>query len=426
MNLGKETTIMVTNIKELGLINFDKIEEDEFWNQSEQKELSIHKVHVYPAKFPSLIAQKAIEYCKKNKHNVEIVSDIFCGCGTVAVEAKRLGYDFYGCDINPVAVMIASVKSESYEKSKIEKSYKNIVEKYTTIEIQNKYEIANERLKYWYVESQYNELYALKETIIFCVQEEKYKKLFLCIFSSILKATSKWLTKSIKPQVDPNKEIHNVLEMFEKQYKIFLKAIEQIYYEKNAKVEIECKNVLDVDKKEYVDLIITSPPYVTSYEYADLHQLSTLWLDYTADYKELREDSIGSLYNSSKKEYTGLSEFEKKIVEKMEDGAKRKAVERYYSDMGKVVNKANELLKNSGIIVVVIGDTEYKGIKMQNAYALAEKMLLNGFEILEITKRKISNKFLPTHRDSTGKFSSNKEDRQIYSQEYILIGRKKQ
>lgn len=110
----------------------------------------------------------------------------------------------------------------------------------------------------------------------------------------------------------------------------------------------------------------------------------------------------------------------------MQDGAKRKAVERYYSDMSNVVIKARDLLTANGIMVIVIGDTEYKGIKMQNAYALAEKMILNGFEILEITKRKISNKFLPTHRDSTGKFSSSKTDKQIYSQEYILIGRKKQ
>ena len=259
-----------------------------------------------------------------------------------------------------------------------------------------------------------------------CVQEEKYKELFLCIFSSILKATSKWLTKSIKPQVDPKKEIHDVMYTFEKQYKVFLKAIKQINYKKDTKVEIECKNILEVEKREYVDLIITSPPYVTSYEYADLHQLSILWLDYTTDYKELRKDSIGSLYNSSKKVYTDLSEFEKHIVEKMQDGAKRKAVERYYVDMNNVVMKAYELLKENGIIVMVIGDTEYKGVKMQNARALAERMLLNGFEILEISKRKISNKFLPTHRDSTGKFSSNKTDRKIYSQEYILIGRKKQ
>lgn len=417
---------MISNIEELEKINFEKIREDEFWNQSEQKELSIHKVHVYPAKFPSLIAQKAIEYCKKNSYQVNIVSDIFCGCGTVAVEAKRLGYDFYGCDLNPVAVMIAGVKSSSYDLESVERYYKEIVERYSDLQKQNKYDEANDRLKYWYIESQYNELYYLKESILVCVQEEKYRELFLCIFSSILKATSKWLTKSIKPQVDPNKEIHNVMDTFEKQYKFFLKAIKQIDYKQDTKVEIECKNVLAVDKKKYVDLIITSPPYVTSYEYADLHQLSTLWLDYTTDYKELREDSIGSLYNSSKKTYTDLSEFEKRIVEKMPSGAKRKAVERYYFDMNNVVIKAGELLKENGIIVIVIGDTEYKEIKMQNAYALAEDMILNGFEIMEIAKRKISNKFLPTHRDATGKFSSNNSDRKIYSQEYILIGRKKQ
>lgn len=417
---------MISNIEELEMINFEKIKEDKFWNQSEQKELSIHKVHVYPAKFPSLIAQKAIEYCKKNDYQINTISDIFCGCGTVAVEAKRMGYDFYGCDLNPVAVMIASVKSSSYDVTSIEKYYKEIVERYNGLKKYSKYKSANDRLKYWYVASQYNKLFYLKESILVCVQEEKYKELFLCIFSSILKATSKWLTKSIKPQVDPNKEIHDVMDAFERQYKVFLKAIEQIDYNQNTKVEIECKNILDVDKKEYVDLIITSPPYVTSYEYADLHQLSTLWLDYTSDYKELRKDSIGSLYNSNKKTYTGLSGFEKSIVEKMPDDAKRKAVERYYSDMNNVVIKTGELLKNNGIIAFVIGDTEYGGIKIQNSYALAENMILNGFEILEITKRKISNKFLPTHRDATGKFSSNKLDRQIYSQEYIIIGRKRQ
>lgn len=37
---------------------------------------------------------------------------------------------------------------------------------------------------------------------------------------------------------------------------------------------------------------------MTSYEYADLHQLSSLWLGYTEDYRDLRKGSIGSIYNS--------------------------------------------------------------------------------------------------------------------------------
>ena len=35
------------------------------------------------------------------------------------------------------------------------------------------------------------------------------------------------------------------------------------------------------------------PPYVTSYEYAGLHQLSSLWLGFASDYRSLREGSIG-------------------------------------------------------------------------------------------------------------------------------------
>lgn len=416
---------MIATVSELELIDFDGIQEDKFWNQGVQKELSIHKVHVYPAKFPSLIAQKAIAYCKNKDIDVKTISDIFCGCGTVAVEAKRLGYNFYGCDLSPVAVMIASVKSATYDIGLIEKYYCQIEKNYNRSTIVNKYKDANNRLKYWYLESQYNELYSLKKSIVKCVKEEKYMQLFLCIFSSILKSTSKWLTKSIKPQVDPNKEVHDVFATFKKQYRVFLGAIKEINYSYDTKMEIECKNVLCIDKTNYVDLIITSPPYVTSYEYADLHQLSTLWLGYSDDYKELRADSIGSLYNSKEEKYNELYKFEKTIVNKMQTGAKRRAVERYYSDMNAVVKKAQELLVTNGIMVMVIGDTEYNGIKMRNAHALSESMIINGFEIVEITKRKISNKFLPTHRDTSGRFSSKNTDRQIYSQEYILIGRKK-
>ena len=72
----------------------------------------------------------------------------------------------------------------------------------------------------------------------------------------------------------------------------------------------------------------------------------------------------------------------------------------------------------------VIGDTEYKGIRIENAKSLAESMIRKGFVIQQISKRKIANKFLPSHRDANGKFSSNKDDRKIYSQEYIVIGRK--
>ena len=203
--------------------------------------------------------------------------------GTVAVEAKRKGYDFWGCDINPVAVLLAEVKTNDYCLNKVKKYYDTIIEDYQNLDgNENYFTDSNERLQHWYTESQYNKLYNLKLAIENSVPKGKYLDLFYCIFSSILKSTSKWLTSSIKPQVDPQKSEHDVLEAFKKQTKVFMDAIEQEDYKK-SRTNIKCENVLEAFHKNYVDLIITSPPYVTSYEYANLHQLSTLWLGYVND-----------------------------------------------------------------------------------------------------------------------------------------------
>lgn len=414
----------ISTIQELEQLNFDLIPEDEFWNAGEQKELLIHKVHVYPAKFPSLIAQKAFEYASNYNYKVNRVADIFCGCGTVAVEACRKGYDFYGCDLNPVAVLLAEVKTTQYKRDEIERIGKKIIDNFNRNEHKDTFQSANERLKYWYVESQYNELYHLKQLIDTFDMSDDYHKLFLCIFSSILKPTSKWLTKSIKPQVDPNKEIHCVIETFEKQLKIFIKAIEQEDYKGENEVEIQRMNVLDIEKEAYVDLVVTSPPYVTSYEYADLHQLSSLWLGYASNFTDLRKDSIGSQYGADKTIQWELNDTAKKITEQFPGNSQGAAIARYYSQMENVVKICCKLLRPQGFCVFVIGDTEYKGIRIENAKSLAESMIRKGFVIQQISKRKIANKFLPSHRDANGKFSSNKDDRKIYSQEYIVIGRK--
>ena len=351
------------------------------------------------------------------------VADIFCGCGTVAIEAKRKGYNFWGCDFNPVAILLSRVKTNDYDSNTVKQYADEIIKIFQEECTEDEYDNANLRLQYWFVHEQYNDLHKLKKIIDNLNCDEKYHELFLCVFSSILKRTSKWLTKSIKPQIDPNKKRYDVLDSFMQQVNVFIKAIEEEDYCNNADIQFVCQNVLDIDKKNYVNLIISSPPYVTSYEYADLHQLSSLWLEQVNDYKELRENSIGSIYNTKGVDYPNLTATAKAIVDQFKNSQKG-AIARYYSQMHEVIAKAYQLLETSGLCVFVIGDTEYKNVKIQNAKCLAEAMIENGFIIEDISKRRVENKFLPSHRDSIGRFSSSKEDRKIYSQEYIIIGRK--
>lgn len=412
-------------------VSTDAIAVDEKWNFSENSEYLMHTLHAYPAKFPAFIASKAFDYAQDEGVNIKTVSDIFCGCGTVALEAKIQGKDFWGCDINPVATLIAKAKSASYNIKTVERYHLSIQQTIKEIPVQPaQYQQANQRLQYWFTEDNYIELYKIKTAIEQCTPNGKYRTAFLCLFSSILKASSKWLTKSIKPQVDPNKREANVQKLFELQYKKFLRAVKELKtLDSSSEIAINNKNFLKIYSLPKVDLVITSPPYVTSYEYADLHQLSSLWLGFVDDYRELRQGSIGSVYNSDdfQLEVNELSPIGQSIVENLMknsgETSKVRSVARYYLDMQRVVERCSNMLNKGGMAFFVVGDTEYKGVKIMNSEHLIESLQSSGFSDIKLAKRRISNKLLTPYRDNTGKFSSDKTQRKIYHEELIISGR---
>lgn len=410
-------------------LDYNTIDIDEKWNDCDEMELTMHTIHAYPAKFPAFMASKAFEYARDEGVNIGRVADIFCGCGTVALEAKNHNYNFWGCDINPVATLIAKVKSNEYDKLLFEQYYSQILKEFEKIELaENVYEKANERLQYWFEENSFCELLKIYMAINEEVTEEKYLEAFRCIFSSILKAASKWLNKSIKPQVDPNKQEIDILKKFQSQCYKFTRAVDEIE-EYNNDIMINCKNFLTIENLPCVDLIVTSPPYVTSYEYADLHQLSSLWLGYANDYRELRKGSIGSVYNSGDFtiDFNKLNETGKGIVKSLQASdkalSKVKSVARYFIDMQDAVEKCTKMLNKNGMIFFVVGDTEYKGVKIQNSKHLIEAMESNGYTNIKIAKRTISKGICVPYRDEKGKFSTDKSKRKVYHEEFIISGR---
>ncbi len=413
----------------------DNISIDEEWNYGKQTEYLMHTIHPYPAKFPSFIAAKAFDYAKSEGVSVKSVADIFCGCGTVALEAKIHDKSFWGCDINPVATLIAKTKSESYQVNRLVNYFNNIDNFFHKLDIpNNQYENANDRLRYWFTCKSYETLFNLKVSIENSVPSGKYRNAFFCIFSSILKASSRWLTKSIKPQIDPDKPEIDIFKNFTVRFDKFLQSIEEINKSvviKNKKeISICTHNFLNLEKLPKVDLIISSPPYVTSYEYADLHQLSTLWLGYADDYRDLRKGSIGSVYNSENYELPmeSLNSVGNSIVsnllEKLKDKAQIRSVGRYYIDIQQAIQKCSSMLSEGGMALFVVGDTEYKDVKILNSKHLIQSLSNEGFTDIKIAKRRISNKLLTPYRDNLGRFSSDKSQRKIYHEEFIISGRK--
>lgn len=409
--------------------NYESVPVETDWNEAQEDELLMHTIHAYPAKFPSFVASKAFEYAKSEGVHVHKVADIFCGCGTVALESKERSIDFWGCDINPVATMIARVKSRKYDREEINDLYNRIITESQKIDNTGEYEKANERLKYWFSENSYCNLMCIYKAIEKETQgNTDAHDAFMCIFSSILKGSSRWLTKSIKPQVDINKKDADVSALFRRQYKKFLRALEEVK-DSNSEVYICEDNFLTCSECPSVDLILSSPPYVTSYEYADLHQLSSLWLGYTDDYRTLRKGSIGSIYNCDdlREEDLPLNSIAREIVSNLVDAkcpkSKRISIARYFCDMQVAIGKCSRMVNPGGMVFFVIGDTEYKGVKVSNVRHLVECLQDSGFSEIKVGKRTISKGICVPYRSRDGRFTKDKSSKQIYHEEFIVSGR---
>lgn len=415
--------------------DFNRLGFTDYWNNSDVKELKMHRIHSYPAKFPSLLVSKSIEYAREKGIELRKISDVFCGCGTTALEAKMSGLNFLGFDINPVATLIASVKSSSYNINFLEKYKSLIFNEINRFPYQEQSQLTqNERIQFWFCSEAIAKLDRLLFLIRSVIPAGKYQNFFLVAFSNILKKCSKWLMKSIKPQIDPQKSIPEPLQVFDHQLTIMFIAVQELNRQplrKSNKSNIYTKNFLttQVVNDNDIDLVITSPPYVTSYEYADLHQLSTLWLGYTDDYKSLRKGTIGSLHNAENKsgELINISKVGQIMVNELSKRNRRKSrsVGKYFLDMDRAVSRIYNMLSPGGGILVVIGNTEYNGVRIDNAKFIIKSMQKYGYIDIEIMKRKISSKILSPYRDSRGQFSNNPNDKKVYSHEFVVFAKKK-
>lgn len=423
--------LQLTNADEVSHASFQQLQENRFWSTGSGGELKLHRIHAYPAKFPAFIPTKALQFAQEQGLKVRRVADIFCGCGTVAFEARRGNIDFWGCDINPVATLIARTKSGSFDTNLLTQYFTAIAATVKGASTKTSLtETARERLDYWYSAEQFQSLARLLNAINKIVPpRSRYRAFFHCAFSSILKATSRWLTKSIKPQVDPLKKPVDAWGAFAKQFEMMKSAFQQSTWKQSSAAKILTANFLKLESAPRdVDLLITSPPYVTSYEYADLHQLSSLWLGYASDYRDLRKGSIGSTQHELdfNREINRLNTVGFRVVFGLfdRDRSIARSTANYFLDMQAVSRRCYDLLRRKGLALFVIGDTEYKGVRIDNAAHLAESLLRGGFPSVRVAKRKMSGKILTPYRDPIGQFSRSGDGRHVYGEEFIIIASK--
>ncbi len=391
-------------------------------------------------------------------HSEIHVNDLFMGSGTTIACAIARGYRASGTDINYAAALITRVKATPIEPGYLAERIQAVTMDLLALDTSRTLplwppaqrlrclipQVSLARINYWFDPATRDELGFILGRIS-AEPDEHVRDFLLCCFSHILKTVSRWDMGSTKPIRDRNKRPVPPFTVFLAHLRRMMRGNLALWKVVPPAVRQNPTAYLNIKRGDArqqpvednsVDLQVTSSPYVTSYEYADLHQLTTLWLapDAARNMREYRRQFIGTgsvkpPVTSHKSQVTNPhSEIAARIVEAMEPRDPRVAAEirAYFADMQECFQETARILKPGARCCYVIGNTTLRGVEILNAQAFAEGLQLAGLELERVIKREIPVKILPTVRDAaTGRFAScAKADARAYPTEFIVIGRK--
>ncbi len=391
---------MITNIKKV---------RDPFWDfKDAYTKQHVHCFHSYPAMMIPQVAGRILDLWGKE---AKLLFDPYCGTGTSLVEANIRGIDAIGTDINPLARLIAKVKTTVIPVELIDsylKDFNNFVFSIRLEMKQSQVSIPNfKNIDYWFKKETQYWLASIKGYID-SIKDNDIQDFFKVAFSETVRDVSLTrnsefkLYRMAKKQMEKfNPEVLSV--MLEKLIRNRNGMAEYINI-KNNKAQTKVYNFNTVYEipatilpPESADIIITSPPYGdsrTTVAYGQFSFLSNLWLGLEklndVDKKCMGGTKIKHIKNFG---FTPLDE----ILSTIADIDKNRAydVASFYVDYERSINNVSKVVKKGGIVAYVVGNRRVKGIEIPNDDITREFFERNGFKHIKTIIRGIPNKKMP-------------------------------
>lgn len=417
---GKVISI-IRNIKKTPiLIQKQKIKKDKYQRKKDYSwdfrgvntKSYTHGLHSYPAMFiPQLARRLLLSYSKEG----DTICDIFCGSGTALVEARLLGRNAYGIDLNPFAIFLAKVKTTEIKPDLLRKEYDallNTIDKIKTLNIK-KPDFFN--IDYWFKEDVIVELAKLKKAV--CqIKNEKIRDFFMVAFSITVRKSSNTkggefkLVRIAKDKLENHNP--NILGIFKEAAEKNMQGMTDYWHDVNkntwAKPIYGDSSQNNGIKDNSIDCIITSPPYGdsrTTVAYGQFSRLSAQWIDIFEDpNKASRVDKelLGGKPSEGLKN-TLNSKYLNKILKEIAKRDKKRAkdVLSFYVDLEKCLTRAYKILKPNKYFCIVIGNRLVKQIRIPTDFIIAELAENIGFKLMDIFMRNIPNKRMPLKNSPT-------------------------
>lgn len=385
-------------------------------------ERATHYIHPYPAKLLPQIAHFFLAAKGYFGENIRVL-DPFGGTGTVALETLLSGNIAYYSDANPLARLIAKVKTTKINTDSLNIHLEQIEKAYKRSRAQKAPNVVN--LEKWFTQDVVRGLVRLKASIE-SIKDSSVKDFFSVVFSATARRVSNAdprLSVPVQRKDLAHRKNINVMETFLQQAQLSIQRMSAL--ENMSPDEFEVHDVgLDARHLKHpaswgseagaaleegtIDLIITSPPYAGAQKYIRASSLSLGWLGMagSGDLKSLENQSIGrehlpkAVWNTSFT--TSVQAANDLILRVREKNPLRAAIiATYINEMESSISEMSRVLVDGGHLVLIIGNNEVCGEAFASSEYLAT--IAKKYSLIPILKAvdEIKSRGLMTKRNKT-------------------------
>lgn len=410
-----------------------KREYNKNWNFEEYKMSEYtHAIHSYPAMMMPRIARNVIqEYATSES----IVLDPYMGSGTTLLEGmvENVG-KVIGFDLNPLAVLISTVKTTKFNLENIKREMDNL--DYHLSVLSNYEHPSFTILESWFKQENIDELARLK-AVINNIENSDVRLFFSVVFSETVRHVSFTRNGEFKLYKIPEskRDSHNpdAIAIFSQKLQSVYTTVKDFYENTtflSSQTDVDIMNAAITDsdvKPNSIDLVVTSPPYGdsnTTVAYGQFSRLANEWLDFPEPIsldrrlmggvkaKEIVKFDIAELDDA-------ISMINEK--EKLEKNKRVPSVVSFYKDYEESIEKVAEVVKHGGVVAYLVGNRRVRDVELQTDIITAKMFEKFGFTHEKTIVRDILNKRMPSKTSPT---NNRGQKVKTMAHEYLVILRK--
>ncbi len=259
----------------------------------------VHGFHTYPARMHPLTAARLVQTLSPERGTV---LDPFCGSGTVLVEAMIAGRRAVGTDLNPLAVRLARLKTTRFDDAALEALVAE-ARHVAGIADARRQQRAGATRRYGQDDVQAFEPHVLLELdsirsgIASVTAGAPIREALELVLSAILVKVSRRASDTSGAAAPRRIAAGFPAKLFVRktsELTLRLRELrERITPETpRARVELDDATRLRTLAASTIDTVISSPPYVATYDYLAHHALRLRWLD--LDARALQSGEVGA------------------------------------------------------------------------------------------------------------------------------------